>query len=207
MRARLAMYLSQIQYQLREVLLKDKPLHMLALSPKGSVPVLLLPSDEVIDESVDIMLWAFRQNDPGGMMTPERGEFNDMMNLVKVNDTAFKFHLDRYKYPNRFEPADMNFHRNQAEAFLAELDRRLQATPNLFGDALSFADLAIAPFVRQFAHVDRTWFAQTPYKDVQRWLKTFLDLDMFGAVMQKYEPWIDGDRPIYLGAGIKKAPT
>ena len=198
MRARLALYASGIAIELREVALRNKPESMLSASPKGSVPVLVLPEGQVIDESWEIMLWALHQHDPDGWLGENDAHAEAARQLIIENDTNFKDNLDRYKYPDRYpEHAPMDY-RTEAELFLRRLEIRLRATPWLLGDNLSVADAAIFPFIRQFAAVDRNWLAQTPYASLRGWLKNIFGSVYFNAVMQKYPPWQPGDLPIIM---------
>jgi len=199
MRARMGLYASGLHCQLREVILRDKPVHMLELSPKGTVPVLQTPGGRVIDESLDIMLWALEQHDPEGWLEPEQGSQEEMLLLIQRNDHEFKDHLDRYKYPNRFEGSDPLQHRQNAEGFLQELEGHLENTAYLFGTKPSLADIAIAPFVRQFANVDKEWFYQAPYRALQDWLSLFLASPPFTSIMTKYAPWQEDDAPVLFG--------
>ena len=200
MRARMALYGSGMRCELREVFLRHKPQAMLDLSPKGTVPVLLTQDGVVIDESLDLMIWALRQNDPEQWLTPDQETLKDSLLLVAQNDTQFKPHLDHYKYPTRYEDIDPIDQRGQAEKFLELLEEKLTGQSYLFGDRLSLSDAAIAPFIRQFAHVDKAWFDQTPYPNLQGWLETILNSALFTAVMEKYKPWQEGDAPIFFGA-------
>ncbi len=195
MRARLAIAVSGISVELREVILKDKPAEMLVASPKGTVPVLVLPASSakegrVIDESLDIMRWALRLSDPENWLCaddPERlwqGEA-----LIQENDTVFKPHLDRYKYFERYPVHPQHYYREQGEVTLAKLERLLQQHAYLTGEQCCLADMAIFPFIRQFAHVDREWFYNAPYPALQRWLDQQLNSELFTRVMQKYPPW------------------
>lgn len=192
MRARLALYASGVAVELREVALRDKPESMLAASQKGSVPVLVLPDGCVIDESWDIMQWALRQHDPDGWLGENNRYVDCATPLVIENDTAFKNSLDRYKYADRYPEHPQIHYRSEAEIFLLQLETRLSATHYLLGDAMSIADVAIFPFIRQFAKVDKHWFAKAPYASLQRWLKDFLDSERFAAVMKKYSVWHPG---------------
>lgn len=198
MRARLALAVSGEPYELREVVLKNKPAQMLAASPKGTVPVLVLPGGEVIDESLDVMLWALRRNDPEGWLTSPQGSIDDMLALVAGNDGAFKRSLDRYKYPNRYpeESAGDNAgfaheHRAACASWLGQLETVL-AGGWLFGTHASLADMALLPFVRQFAHTDAAWFAAQPWPQVQAWLARFEASALYEGVMGKHAPWQAG---------------
>ena len=198
MRARLALYASGVAVELREVSLRDKPESMLAASPKGSVPVLILPQGKVIDESWDIMRWALQRNDPEGWLGQDHRHVDAAGHLVSENDTVFKFWLDRYKYPDRYPEYPHTHYRSEAEVFLLKLENRLGISRFLLGDELSVADAALFPFIRQFAGVDKDWFAQSPYPKLQRWLKDFTDSRRFVAVMEKYSIWHPGDQPVIM---------
>ena len=204
MRARLALYASGVAIELREVKLRKKPESLLAASPKGSVPVLVLPDGNVIDESWEIMLWALHQHDRFGWLGENGAYADEATPLVIENDTIFKHNLDRYKYPDRHPEQPQIHYRTQAEIFLLRLEVRLQATPCLLGETMSIADASIFPFIRQFADVDKNWFAQAPYASLRRWLTNFLDSECYAAVMEKYPPWQPGDPPLIIaGEGFK----
>ena len=181
-RARLAIAISGVAVEIHEVDLKAKPAEMLALSPKGTVPVLVLPDGGVIDESLDIMLWALRQRDPLGML---EGHCDDAKELIQRNDIEFKSALDRYKYPERYPEFSMQHYRAQGENFLSELNQRLDMKRYLFGDRVSVADLALLPFIRQFAQVDRAWFDGSLYTNLRSWLDEWIASDVFDSVMRK----------------------
>jgi glutathione S-transferase len=193
MRARLALLASGTICELREVKLSAKPAEMLAVSPKGTVPVLVLPDGEVIDQSIDIMRWALARNDPQSWL------HRDDKALITAHDGAFKHHLDRYKYPGRHaaEPAD---HRAAGLAMLHDLEARLTCAANLCGDAPGLTDAAIFPFVRQFAEVDRAWFDGLSLPGVQDWLARHLASSLFAAAMVRLAPWQAGDAPIRFPA-------
>ncbi len=201
-RARLALYASGIAVELREVSLRDKPASMLAASPKGSVPVLVLPDEQVIDESWSIMQWALHRHDPDGWLGKNEGHVDAATRLISENDTTFKYHLDRYKYPERYPEYPQSRYRSKAEAFLLKLESRLGASHFLLDEKLSVADIAIFPFVRQFAGVDKDWFALAPYPRLQRWLKEFIDSESLVAVMEKYSVWHPGDPPVIMSHKI-----
>ena len=189
MRARMALLVSQQQCHIREVVLRDKPPSLLAYSPKGTVPVLVLADETVVDESLDIMRWALERSDPDSWLTPKNEDIAAVFAIIAACDGDFKANLDRYKYATRYEGADPLAHRTKAEAFLLVLDQRLQTTTFLFGDRRCLADIAIAPFVRQFANADRAWFDNTPYPSLQRWLSDFLSSDLFARCMVKNNQW------------------
>ncbi len=188
-RARMALSAAGIAVELREVVLRDKPAHMLELSPKGTVPVLWLDDGTVLDESEAIMRWALQQSDPHHWLPATPVADDDTTALIARNDGDFKHHLDRYKYATRYEGAVATEHRDAALPFLHALDDRLEQQPFLHGAHLGLADAAIAPFVRQFAKVDRTWFDATPLPHLHRWLATVLADDAFTTVMAKYKQW------------------
>lgn len=199
MRARLALHAGGAMIELREVVLRNKPESMLAASPKGSVPVLVLPDGSVIDESWEIMLWALHRHDPDEWLGKNAAYADVATPLIVENDTTFKYYLDRYKYPDRYPGHTQIHYRIQAEIFLKGLENRLQATPWLLGDTLSIADAGIFPFIRQFADVDKSWFGQSPYVSIQNWLIKLSNTERFDAVMKKYPPWKPGDIPIIMG--------
>lgn len=184
MRARLALYFSKLSYRKFEVSLKDKPAEMLEISPKGTVPVLQLSDGEVIEESLDIALWALKQNDPQNLLQ-NADALIEMLSLVERNDGEFKHWLDRYKYADRHLENTPEHYRSQGEVFLAQLEIRLAPQPFLMGDKASFADIAIMPFVRQFAHVDKSWFEQSPHRHLQQWLAYWLESTAFTKIMAK----------------------
>ena len=170
--------------EVREIALRDKPDEMLRASAKGTVPVLVDVDGSVIDESLDIMIWALRRNDPEGWLTPERENFAAMIVLIHHFDEQFKWHLDRYKYPNRFADAKGEFSRGEAVVSLLLLEARLQASRYLFGDRIALADMAIAPFVRQFSKVDPVWFSDQPLPNTMRWLTAIVDSLRFTRIMR-----------------------
>ena len=198
MRARMALYISAQACILREVVLRDKPDAMVSISPKATVPVLETAPGEVIEQSLEIMLWALNKNDPAGWLTSESGSVDEMILLIDQCETDFKPHLDRYKYANRYDGADPLAHRGEAEKFLGILEKRLSESVYLFGARLSLADFAIAPFMRQFANTDRNWFDATPYLKVQEWLNHILTSQIFVNIMKKYAPWKPGDPPVHF---------
>ena len=200
MRARMALLSAGIDVELREVVLRDKPQSMIDASPKATVPVLIQSDGTVIDESLEIMVWALVENDPNDWMTPESGTLDDMLALIAQNDGPFKHHLDRYKYHTRYEHADPAEHRRDAEKILNRLDGRLAVGRYLFGSRPALADFAIAPFVRQFANADRDAFDAMPFVHVQRWLADFLASSFFERAMTKYDQWHEGDAPIVFKA-------
>ena len=195
-RARMTLAYSRVNVELREVVLREMPLAMLAYSPKATVPVLVFPDDTVLEESRDIMGWALSGNDPERWMpVADSEEFSTAKYLIDENDDAFKEQLDRYKYAERYPEHPLEYYREQGESFLKQLDDRLGLYPWLLGERMSVADVAIFPFVRQFAHVDKPWFDQLPCSHLQQWLDALLQSELFASVMQKYPQWQEGDAP------------
>ncbi|MDF3033633.1 MAG: hypothetical protein K0R76_587 [Alphaproteobacteria bacterium] len=186
MRARLALYSAQVGHEHREVDLKNKPAEMLAISPKGTVPVLHLADGTILEQSLDIMNWAL--NKPP---LPSEGTL-----LIAENDTVFKQALDRYKYPGRY-PEEVGIdYRAQGELFLKKLEIRLN--PFLSGNTLTFTDMAIFPFIRQFAMVDPEWFEAQPYPSLKLWLNSLTSGALFEQIMQTYLSWAPGDDPVLI---------
>ncbi len=202
MRARMALVLSQQQCELREVVLRNKPAEMLAASPKATVPVLIDTDGVVHDESFDIMLWAFARNDPHEILSPQLSDRGQIQLLIASIEGPFKKHLDRYKYAprdnkeNNADGIDPVAHRDAAMDILSEFETRLAQHTFLFGEKLSLADIATAPFVRQFRNTDADWFAAQPYPRLQQWLTHILDGAVFQACMEKYAPWQSGEAGI-----------
>lgn len=189
MRARMALSVSGQACELREVVLRDKPAEMIAASPKATVPVLVHADGTVLEQSLDIMLWALDRNDPESWLTPEIGDRDQMLDLIERMDGPFKHHLDRYKYANRYDANESIDHRAEALGHLQELEQRLTAHRCLFGERLSLADIAIAPFVRQFANTDAEWFAAQPVPRLQAWLSEFTGSERFLSCMAKHAQW------------------
>ena len=192
MRARMGLVAAGIEVELREVVLRDKPEEMIEVSPKATVPVLILPDGQVFEESLDVIDWALGQSDIEGLLDIEPAA---QRVLVAAMDADFKPHLDRYKYLNRYPDEPAGDHRGTAFSWIeTHLAPRLAQTDNLFRDAVSFADIAIFPFIRQFAHVDRDWFFSTAPQPVRAWLERHLASDRFAQIMKKYPQW-QSDRP------------
>ena len=181
MRARMALRYSGVPVEIVEVSLKAKPAEMLAISPKGTVPV-LDAGGQVIDKSMEIMRWALAQNDPDDWLLSGDSR---IAGLIEANDQVFKVHLNRYKYAERYPEQPMEVYRAEGALFLQKLDELLEGRDYLLANHPSLADIALLPFVRQFAHVDRDWFAQTPYVRLQAWLQRFLESELFTGIMKK----------------------
>jgi len=190
-RARLALLYSGLHVELREVVLKNKPTELLQASNKASVPVLICSDGQVVDESRDIMLWACQQSDPKGWLKSTQHP------LIDENDGEFKRALDRYKYADRFPAYSQTEYRLHCEIFLHKIEDSLQHSPYLYGHKISFSDIAIAPFIRQFSMVEPHWFdsqsAEVPYPNCSTWLRSILQSELFTRCMQKYPAWQAGD--------------
>jgi glutathione S-transferase len=185
MRARMALKLAEIEVEIREVSLRAKPAHMLQVSPKGTVPVLVLPDGKVLDESLDIMYWALQQHDLEGWLDAAAGA------LIAENDNSFKRALDCYKYPEEHPEKTSQEYRQQGEVFLQKLEHLLSQSPYLLKATPSLADIAIFPFVRQFAAVDSAWFESSSYQELCAWLNDWVNSELFKNVMTK--------NPTYVG--------
>ena len=190
MRARMAIAVSGMKVELREVVLRDKPRQLAAASPKATVPVLILPDGPIIDESLDIMRWALGQNDPENWLN------GGQEGLIEQNDGPFKAALDRYKYPHRYGLTDIAPYRSNGLAILAALDNNLANSRFLGGESQSLADIAIVPFIRQFAATDQLWFDTLPLPGLHRWLGELLASNLFARIMARYPPWRPTDVPI-----------
>ena len=195
MRARMALIIAGIDFDAHEVSLRDKPAEMLELSPKGSVPVMLHPDGRVLEQSWDIMQWAMAEKDPDGWwaraQTPENFEW------LARNNGEFKFHLDRYKYPERYENSNRNSHREASlQTFLQPLNDRLERMNYLGGKQPCATDIAIFPFVRQFASVEPNWFSQQEMSSLQRWLANWISSDLFIHCMHKLPSQMTSEFPL-----------
>ncbi len=187
MRARMAIWAAQIKVEVREISLREKPAHLLEISPKGTVPVLQLPDGTVLEQSLDIMQWALARNDPQGWLNADREAVNE---LIAINDGEFKKALDRYKYPDRYPEHAQQVYREQGEQFLQTLETALQQHHFLVSDQASMADVAIFPFVRQFAAVDAEWFANSGYPSLRHWLATWVQCPLFVEIMHKFPTYL-----------------
>lgn len=199
MRARMALLVSGIRCEMREIALSQKPEGMLAASPKGTVPVLVL-KDRVIDQSLDIMHWALGQNDPQDWSTRNTPFDEEALVLVSQCDEEFKRNLDRYKYPNRYDLPSGLEHREAGAVYLMQLNVRLTHTPYLMGSSFTWVDAAIAPFVRQFARTDRDWFDAQNWPALKIWLENFENSEAYSTVMHKYKVWHQDAKPVAFPA-------
>jgi glutathione S-transferase len=193
MRARMAILASGTRVQLREVVLKDKPPALLAASPKGTVPVMVLSDGMVLDQSLEIMLSVLRSNDPLKWMPETDEHAHTSLRLIARCDEDFKSHLDRYKYPHRFNLPDGLANRAEGAIFLEAIDAILQSQRFVHGLHWGLADAAIAPFVRQYAHTDTSWFSAQSWSALRAWLQAFEDSEFFATCMHKAAPWREGD--------------
>ena len=192
----MALLYASINLELREVLLKAKPEKMFAISAKGTVPVLELADSRVLDESYDIIRWALQQSDPESWLSADIE--SAISALITRNDGQFKTDLDHYKYWERFPAESQEQYRARGELFLAELEVLLNLRPYLLAERITLADIALFPFVRQFAFVDKEWFDQSPYPKLRAWLEQLINSELFLSAMKKSPPWQDGDSPISL---------
>ncbi len=195
MRARLAVAVSGVEVELREIVLRDKAPEFLETSPSATVPC-LKADDVIIDESLDIMLWALEQADPQDWLDPETGDKDGMLGLIAECDGPFKRHLDRYKYDTRYDDADKVDERSAASEFLKKLDTQLAQSDWLFGSRPCLADYAILPFVRQFANAGRDWFDTQDWTALHAWLVRFEQSDRFAHIMPKFAKWHAGDASV-----------
>ena len=191
MRARVAILASGLTVELREIVLREKAPEFLASSPKGTVPVLVTPS-VVIEESLEVMLWALDQSDPESwLVMPEAG-----YEWIARCDGPFKTALDHTKYAVRYPDLDPEQERGRAAEFLLDLNSQIASSDWIFGATCTLANMAIVPFIRQFANSDRSRFDAQPWPNLQRWLSRFLASDRFVSIMTKYPEWQAGDRPV-----------
>ncbi len=205
MRARMALAFAQVEVELREVELKNKPQALLDVSPQKSVPVLVPCGGCPMDDSVQIAAWALAQHTPENWLIYDEQQAEIAQQFIDENNGEFKQNLDRYKYATRFPEQPMEVYRAAVEVFLRKLDDQLISRTFLLGEQPSLADICIFPFIRQCAFVDKDWFDQTPYRALQHWLTLWLNSPVFQAIMVKIPPWQEGDEPLlYLPYGEKE---
>ena len=188
-RARMVLSYMEVSVDLREVLLNERPQSLYKISSKGTVPVLLLNDGKVLDESLDIMLWAIKQ----GEQKLYEDKLNEQNQLIKYNDTKFKYWLDKYKYHVRYLEHSREYYQGKCSKTLAEYDIRLRKNAYLMGDRIRLADIAIFPFIRQCANVDQNWF-NNKYPNLNQWLEIWKESRLFKSVMMKYNQWRLGDK-------------
>ncbi len=187
----MAIHISSQKCEIREVLLRDKPPSMLEYSSKGTVPVLVLQSGEVIDESLDVIDWALNLNDPNNWLRSKENE--ETKKLIEINDGEFKHHLDRYKYSKRYDNEDPEFHKKKCLKFIESVNNELSNSKYIFDDNISYADIVLLPFMRQFRIADMEWFDSLPYDNLKEWLSSFLNSPLLNSIMKKYDLWKEGD--------------
>jgi glutathione S-transferase len=180
----------------REVDLKQKPEEMTSISPKATVPVLQLSNGEILEESLDIMKWALNINDPEHWLLNADNQL--AVELISINDNQFKYHLDRYKYADRYPQHSLEYYREKASDFPMKLDALLGNNAFLLSEIPSMLDVAIFPFIRQFAFVDKNWFDTRDWPYLQKWLKCWLNSRLFESVMKKHRPWRAGDDSVFF---------
>ncbi len=205
MRARLALLLAEQTVQIRATTMKDKPSEMLLASPKGTVPVLVIEEDgenktQIIDESLDVMLWALHRNDPENLLYSHNAKaLPEMLKVIEQNDTEFKGNLENYKRAKRFHGDDLEACRLECEAFVQTLEQRLSQHEFMMGATPSLLDYALLPFIRQFSRVNKPVFAQERYTKLRRWLRYHLQSRLFSRAMFKYPLWLDTHEECLLG--------
>ncbi len=203
----MGLLMARQQVMLRAITMKNKPEEMLKISPKGTVPVLLLPDKTVIDESLDIMVWALQQNDPEDLLHKDNPEdLAEMLELVRRNDKEFKPQLEIYKKSKRFRTGTETEEREKCEVFIAELEQRLsssgaytQGNGNFIGDKPGLIDYALIPFVRQFSRVNKAWFKQAPYPLLRSWIEQHMQTRLYAKAMEKYPLWLDEYKECIFG--------
>ena len=191
MRARLALYYSKINYEHREISLKNRPIELYNISSKGTVPVLELQTGKVIDESFEIMKWAISLNDPKKWFYNSKEK---QLEAIFVNDFHFKKWLDKYKYHVRYPDYEKSFYRSKCEKILDKYEKILECSDNLFGNQISLGDIALLPFIRQFANVDISRFNEI-FVHLSKWLEKLVQLDIFNNMMKKFDTWENGNGP------------
>ena len=200
MRARLAIFKANQTVLLRDLVLSHKPAEMIAVSPKGTVPVLVLADETVIEESLDIMLWALRETDPNDLLHSQREcALSTMLSLINLFDTNFKSCLEQYKCAKRYQEDNVTQCRASCELYIQQLEQRLTEHTFLMSDKESLADIALIPFIRQFARIERQWYLQSPYPMVRQWLNRYLQSPTFTKVMAKHPLWVDEPRAVLFG--------
>lgn len=198
MRAHMALKYANLKIILREVELSDLPEEALAVSSHATVPSLVISENEYMDESWDIVKWATQQKDPENWLGDNNEYLHDAEILVETNDYSFKDDLDHYKYADRHAEHSMEYYRQRGEEFLKELNDMLEENNFLLAETITIADIAVFPFVRQFAMVDKDWFDKAPYPELQRWLAFMLDTEWFREAFKKHEIWKPGAEDICL---------
>ncbi len=200
MRARMGLLLAKQSVVLRDIVMQNIPTQMLAVSPKGTVPVLVFNDSSVIDESLDIMLWALKQNDPNNLLYNHKpADLENMLVLISRNDSEFVDALKKYKAAARYHDNNIESARHQCEPFINDIEVLLTNHHYIMGDSLSLVDYAILPFIRQFSRVDRKWFTQAPYPKLRRWLDKHYQDPVFAKAMTQYPQWLDTNAVVIFG--------
>ena len=197
MRARFAIRSSQIIVEVREIKLQEKPSEFLKSSPKGTVPVLITNSGEVLEESLDIINWALNINDPHNWLAKGKLEYQEIIKLLDNLENKFKTNLDKYKYPSRFPGVDQYLYRDKNLCFLKKLNSYLENNKSLNCEYLTLLDYAIFPFIRQFRNVDQEWFEKLNFNFLNKWINQIIDSEEFSSIMKKFKKWEPNDVPIY----------
>lgn len=206
MRARMAIFKSKQPVLLRDLVLSNKPEEMLIASPKGTVPVVVLENGRVIEESLDVMLWALSDSDPDNLMRNQSVNSanidvqSKMLHLINEFDSQFKTCLEQYKCAKRYQETNITQCREACEFYIQQLEERLTQHSFLMSDQESLADIALLPFIRQFARVERQWYLQSPYPKVRQWLNNYLQSPMFSKVMAKHPLWLDNHEDVLFCA-------
>jgi len=201
MRARMAIFKSSQTVLLRDLVLSNKPEEMMQASPKGTVPILVLGAGTVIDESLDVMLWALNESDPKDLLhSYEENALPEMLTLVNEFDNVFKVRLEQYKCAKRYQEDNIEECRVACQQYLEHLEQRLSKHAFLMSDKESLADIALLPFIRQFARVERQWYLQSPYPKVRTWLNNYLQSAMFSKVMAKHPLWLDNQQEVFFSS-------
>ena len=197
MRARLALRLCKIECIIREISLKAKNIEFLKVSPKGTVPVLVLPNGKVLEESLDIINWSLEQNDPNKLKVNDKVTKKNNDKYIQLFDSDFKFHLDRYKYSSRYNISNSEIHRNKAQNLLTEINTMLEGKDYIGGQCMSLLDISILPFVRQYRIADINWFDNhLGLRNINNWVNIFLNTEILASIMTKYKVWEKDDPPI-----------
>ena len=200
MRARIAIFKAKQIVMLRDIVLSNKPKEMILASPKATVPVLVLANGSVVEESLAIMLWALNETDPDGLLQSQNEhELSAMLNLIESFDHGFKLCLEQYKCAKRYRENNIIECRVECEQFIQTLENRLKHHDFLMSNTESLADIALLPFIRQFARIERQWYLQSPYPKVRQWLNNYLQSPMFTKVMAKYPLWLDDHEVVLFG--------
>jgi len=216
MRARMGILLADQCVRLRAIVLKNKPKEMLKVSPKGTVPVLVIENEstfnnaleengikdyKVIEESLDVMLWALTKNDPRNLLLNHQPTMlAEMLSFISHFDCEFKSNLEKYKSAKRYHDDDKLSHREACIKDISQLEQKLSQHQYLMGDQLSLVDYAILPFIRQFTRVERKWYLSSPYPKLQLWLKSHIESPLYSKVMAKHPLWSENNEDVIFGS-------